>query len=563
MACASPPLDSLGGQDAATPGSAGRRRGYDRCGRHLTRKILPLRLAVLDVGSNTVHLVVVDGQPDGTFVPVARERETLRLAQAAFPVMLLPEQALERLTSTVARMRARADELHADALVGFATSAIREARNGVDALGRVREATGVAIAVLPGVEEARLTYLAARRWTAFSARRLLVIDIGGGSLEVAAGDSDRPEITESLPLGATRLSRRFVRSDPVHPDELVALRVHALALLGPLAERIRAHEHEVVCATSKTFRNLGRLARALPEAPTPPHTFGFAGVDGHTAPVLTREALDVVAGYLATTTARQRSRLAGLDGLRAGNIVAGSQVAALVMQAFGLDQLVLAPWALREGVILEELGRRDAWASAVPADDPRRRRAVLDFARRHAWDEPHSRNVTTLALSLFDQTVPLHRLGSAERSLLEVAGLLHDVGYAVSQSAHHKHSLYLIRNADLEGFTPRERDLVANIARYHRKALPADRHAEYMALDEADRTLVRRLGALLRLADGLDADHFQVVEAVTVVDHGDHVRLELRARDLPDLDLWAAERNGDLFELEFGRRVEPVAVEVA
>ena len=232
-------------------------------------------------------------------------------------------------------------------------------------------------------------------------------------------------------------------------------------------------------------------------------------------------------------------------------------------RAFGLEQLVLAPWALREGVILAELARRDPWPSAEPADDPRRRRAVVDFARRHAWDEAHCRQVTGLALSLFDQTATLHRLGPAERGLLEVAGLLHDVGYAVAQSSHHKHSLYLIRNADLDGFTPRERDLIANIARYHRKALPADRHADYMALDEADRSLVRRLGALLRLADGLDADHFQVVEDVTVVDGGDHLRLELRARDVPDLDMWAAERNGDLFELEFGRRVEPVAVEVA
>jgi exopolyphosphatase / guanosine-5'-triphosphate,3'-diphosphate pyrophosphatase len=170
-----------------------------------------LRLAVLDVGSNTVHLVVVDSQLDGTFVPVARERETLRLADAAFPAMLLPEQAVGRLTATVARMRGRADELHADALVGFATSAIREARNGVDALGQVRGATGVAVAVLPGAEEARLTYLAARRWTAFSVRRLLVIDIGGGSLEIAAGESDRPEIAESLPLGATMSSPRFCR----------------------------------------------------------------------------------------------------------------------------------------------------------------------------------------------------------------------------------------------------------------------------------------------------------------------------------------------------------------
>jgi exopolyphosphatase/guanosine-5'-triphosphate,3'-diphosphate pyrophosphatase len=352
-----------------------------------------------------------------------------------------------------------------------------------------------------------------------------------------------------------------VRTDPADPDELVALRVHALALLGPLADRIRAQDHEVVCATSKTFRNLGELARALPEAPTPAHAFGFAGVDGQTAPVLTREALDVVAGYLAATTARQRSRLTGLDALRAGNIVAGSQVAALVMQAFGLDQLVLAPWALREGVILTELARRNH-GPPEPPDSPRRHRAVLDFARRHAWDEAHARRVTALALSLYDQTGALHGLGPAERGLLEVAGLLHDVGSAVSQSAHHKHSLYLIRNADLDGFTPRERDLIANVARYHRKALPADRHGDYMALDDADRTLVRRLAALLRLADGLDADHFQVVEAATVVDQDDFLRLELRARDTPDLDLWAAERNGDLFELEFGRRVEPVAVEV-
>jgi exopolyphosphatase / guanosine-5'-triphosphate,3'-diphosphate pyrophosphatase len=476
--------------------------------------------------------------------------------------MLLPEEAVKRLTDTVARMRARADALHADALVGFATSAIREARNGVEALGRVREATGLAVTVLPGVEEARLTYVAARRWTAFSARRLLVVDIGGGSLEVAAGELDRPEIAESLPLGATRLSRRFVRSDPVHPEELVALRVHALALLGPLAERVRAYPYEVVCATSKTFRNLGQLARALPEAPTPLHTFGFAGIDGRTAPVLPREALDVVAGYLAATTARQRSRLAGLDELRARSVVAGSQIAALVMQAFGLNQLVLAPWALREGVILTELARRDPWPSAAPPDGPRQRQAVLDFARRHTWDEAHARQVTTLALSLFDQTSALHGLGPAERGLLEVAGLLHDVGYAISESDHHKHSLYLIRNADLDGFSARERDLVANIARYHRKALPADRHAEYMALDDDDRTLVRRLAALLRLADGLDADHFQVLEAATVVDRGDHLRLELRARDVPDLAMWAAERNGDLFELEFGRHIEPVAVDV-
>jgi exopolyphosphatase/guanosine-5'-triphosphate,3'-diphosphate pyrophosphatase len=520
-----------------------------------------MRLAVLDVGSNTAHLLVVDGRHDGGFTVVRRERETLRLAEAAFPSLSLPDEAVGRLVATVGRMRRVADELRAGALVGFATSAIREARNGLDALGRVREATGVTIEVLAGVEEARLTYLAARRWTAFSARRLVVVDIGGGSLEVAAGEGERPELAESLPLGATRLQRRFVRSDPVRPEELVALRVHALELLGPLAGRIREQPFDLACGTSKTFRSLGEVARALPEAPTPAHAFGFAGIDGQTAPVLTREALNVVAGALARTSARERARLAGLDQLRAASAVAGSQVAALAVQAFGVHELVLAPWALREGVILEALAGAGGAHEAVGPDP--RRRAVLDFARRHAWDEPHCRQVTALALSLFDQTAELHQLGPAERELLEAAGLLHDVGYAVAQSSHHKHSLYLIRNADLDGWSTRELLLVANVARYHRKALPSQRHADYMALDERDRVVVRKLAALLRVADGLDADHFQVVQEVVVTDQGDALRLQLRARDEPDLDVWAAARNADLFGLEFGRPLEPVATEVA
>ena len=519
-----------------------------------------MRLAVLDVGSNTVHLVVVDGHGDGTFTVVARERDTLRLAEAAFPSMTLPAEAVGRLVASVARMRAAADELRAGAITGFATSAIREARNGLDVLGQVREATGVTIKVLPGVEEARLTYLAARRWTAFSARRLLVLDIGGGSLEVAGGEGERPELAESLPLGATRLTRRFVHSDPVRPDELVLLRVHALAVLGPLADRIREAPWEVTCATSKTFRNLGAVARALPGAPTPAHEFGFAGVDGQTAPILTREALNVVAGYLAGTTARDRRSLTGLDSLRAGNVVAGSQVAALVMQAFGLRELVLAPWALREGVILETLGELGPAPEGPPGAPDPRRRSVLDFARRHAWDEAHCRQVTALALSLFDQTTALHGLGPAERELLEAAGLLHDVGYAVAQSSRHKHSLYLIRNAALDGWSARELLLMANVARYHRKALPSQRHGDYMALEEPDRVVVRRLAALLRVAEGLDADHFQVVEQVELVDRGDELRLELRARDDPDL--WAAGQNADLFEAEFGRPLVPVATEV-
>src|SRR5215471_2339308 len=280
-----------------------------------------MRLGVLDIGSNTAHLSVVEGWPDGTFRPLLDRRAVLRLAEAAFPSLEIPPEAEQRLITTVGEMRATATEQRVSALVAFATSAIREANNGMAVLGRLREVTGVPVKVLPGVEEARLTYLAARTWATFSARRLLVLDIGGGSLEVAGGEGDHPDIADSLPLGATRLTRRFVHSDPPDDAELAALRVHGLSLLGPLAERIRERDWDVVCATSKTFRTLANVAEWLPDAPSPSASFGFAGIDGHTAPVLNAETVNLVAGRLARTTRRERGRLEGLDRLRAGNVV--------------------------------------------------------------------------------------------------------------------------------------------------------------------------------------------------------------------------------------------------
>jgi len=530
-----------------------------------------MRLAVIDIGSNTAHLTVVDGQLDGTFTPVAEQLVVLNLAESAFPALAIPDDAAERLVETVGRLRLIASEQRVDGLVAFATSAIREAANGMAVLGRVREATGVPVRVLPGADEARLTYLAARTWAAGSASRLLALDIGGGSLEVAGGETVSPEFAVSLPLGATRLTRRFVRSDPPRADELAALRVHGLNLLAPLAARVRGRDWDVVCATSRTFRTLAAVAEGLPGMASPSRRFGFAGVDGRTAPVLTADAVNLLAGHLARTTVRQRARLKGIDRLRAGNLVAGSQLAALTMQAFGLDRLVLAPWALREGVIIEHL-RSEAAETAAPAvamttelavppeplDRPRLA-AVVAFAHRYPGDEAHSRLVANLAVSLFDQTRDLHGLGTAERELLYFAGLLHDVGVAVAQSAHHKHSLYIIGNAEIEGFTPRELRLMANIARYHRKALPADHHSEYMALSPDDRQLVRRLGAILRIADGLDLDHFQVIEGVRTTDSGRVVTLELESRDEARLALWAVGQLSDLFESEFGRRVRAVS----
>jgi exopolyphosphatase/guanosine-5'-triphosphate,3'-diphosphate pyrophosphatase len=522
-----------------------------------------VRLAALDIGSNTAHLVVVDGRSDGSFRPVASQRAVLRLAESAFPSLSLPDRAADRLVATVAEMHDFATAHRVESLVAFATSAIREAANGMAVLGRVRLETGIPVSVLPGAEEARLTYVAARAWTAQSAQRLLVVDIGGGSLEVAGGESATPDFADSLPLGATRLTRRFVRSDPPRLEELAALRVHALRLLGPVAETVRTGQWDVVCATSKTFRTLANVADTLPDLPSPSRAFGFAGIDGSTAPVLTDETVNLVAGYLAKTSQRERSRLKGLDRLRAGNVIAGSQLAALAMQAFGVGRVVLAPWALREGVIIEHLKREARGTATSVVATGQRLSSVVSFAHRYGWDEAHSRCVAQLAVSLFDQTSEVHELGVEEREVLYFAGLLHDVGCAVSQSAHHKHSLYIIENAELEGFSGRELRLMANVARYHRKALPAAHHTEYTSLPDEDRLLVRRLGSLLRLADGLDLDHSQVVDAVTAHVSPTDVTVEVHALDDPRLALAEGSRNSDLFEEEFGIPVMVTTADVA
>ena len=518
------------------------------------------RLAVLDIGSNTVHVVVVDGRPDGTFTPVAEEREVLMLAEAAFPRMELPEEAIERLTSSVATLSRFATEHRADALVAFATSAIREASNGMQALGRVREVTGVPVRVLPGVEEARLTYVAARAWAGAGRRRLLILDIGGGSLEIGGGDEERPELVASLPLGVTRLTRRFLREDPPAESGLVALRVHGLNLLGEVADRVRERPWDLVCATSKTFRTLARVAEELPATESPSDRFGFAGVDGRTAPVLTAETINVLAGRLARSTRRQRSRMHGVSRLRAENVVAGRSWPRSPCRRSGSHT-----WCSRPGPCGKASSSTSCDARRARHPPPTRRPipsgtppcstsagATAGTSRTPGWSPTWPCHCSTrrvrftswgrgAAAALLLRPPP--RRGSRGRA----------VGAPQALPVHHRergpgrvHGTRAAPDGEHRPLSPS-------------KALPAGHHSEYMALSDEDRRLVRRLGSLLRLADALDLDHYQLVERATLVADEDGLDLELEARDEPESALRSARELSDLFALEFDTVVTPVA----
>ncbi|MPV38548.1 Ppx/GppA phosphatase family protein [Georgenia subflava] len=309
-----------------------------------------MRLGVLDIGSNTVHLLVVDAVADARPDPVAGERTTLRLMRYLDDDGTITAEGVAALEEAVAGARRAAERLGAEEMIGIATSAVREAGNGAEVLARLEEVAGVRLQVLTGAEEAELTFLAARRWHGWAAGRLLVLDIGGGSLEVALGMDERPDFAASVPLGAGRLTHDFLRSDPPTEKELHRLRRHVDDELAPVAKklgRLAAPDH--VVATSKTFRSLARLAgqQVAVVGPEERRRMSLADLRDWTP-------------RLAKIPAEQRMELPGITPERTYQIVAGAVVAQRTMKALGVEALEICPWALREGVLLRRLDQLSA-----------------------------------------------------------------------------------------------------------------------------------------------------------------------------------------------------------
>ncbi len=304
-----------------------------------------MRLGVLDVGSNTVHLLVVDAHRGAHPTPARSEKTVLRLAERLTASGELSPVGADDLVRAVADARKSAKRLGCDELMGFATSAVREAGNSADVLGRVRAETGVELRVLTGEEEARLTFLAARRWFGWSAGRLLVVDIGGGSLEIAAGRDEDPEFAASLPLGAGRLTRTRFSADPPPRDEIDATLAWLTERLAPVARDIvKAGEPDRVVATSKTFRSLARLTGAAPSSAGP-----------MVRRVLTDAGLRQLLAFISRMNAADLAELEGVSASRSHQLVAGALVAQAMLSALERTELEICPWALREGVILRRL----------------------------------------------------------------------------------------------------------------------------------------------------------------------------------------------------------------
>lgn len=503
----------------------------------------PGRLAAIDIGSNSIHMIVVAPEAGGGYRVLGREREMVRLGKSAHGRGALSETAMRDGLETIVKMTTLAHLKGAERVVAVATSAVREAANGEDFLARVKAQTGLDVQLLTGVEEGRLIYRAVREVVDLGQGPAAVIDVGGGSTEWISTMAGEIERVVSLDLGSLR-GAQSLRGDPPTGVSLERLRRRIHKLLAEEVPRRTGVGAERVVATSGTAVCCADLVDF------------FAGRDWKESSAALREVrLKDLAQLVDRLRALRRQEVADLPPVgvpRSESLLAGAVLLHELVSHAGTDRFQVSGQALREGLVLEALGQPIP-AAREPED--LRRRQVLRLAERTDSVFRHSLQSAKLAVRLFDVTASVHGLGAREREWLEYAALLHDIGYSIHYRNHHNHSFYLISNANLDAFDPREMEIIAHVARYHRGPTPKRSHPTLAALKPWQQRTIRQLTALMRLGDAMDRTHASRVEEIYGAIRKDRVTLEVVSRYDVGLELEAARERGRYFEKVFGYRL--------
>jgi len=515
-----------------------------------------MKIAAIDIGSNSIKLVVVDAAASDSFAVLAREKEIARLGHNTLREGRLSTSAIERAVECIKRFRSIAEARGAERILAVATASVREARNSAQFIKDVERRTGVSVEVLSPIEEGRLIGLAAAQACAGPGVSILNIDIGGGSTEISLMRDGTPARLFSVKLGAIGLTEQFITSDPPKPKELRALKEEIRAALERPARELKGERWQKAAGTSGTIQAIGTALRLRALGRDDLQSEG-ARPAGDEIELTKLTAFNARAAEL---NASERRLLPGISSQRSEIIVGGGQILEGTMSSLGIDTLRTCNWALREGVLIDRLRNIEAESHPpLPDTADYRLRGVYAVGRRFGYEEAHAHQVARLAERIFDylsrSNLPTN-FDRHRRTLLSAAALLHDVGYHIAHDSHHKHSLYLIKNSELTGFSEAERDVIANVARYHRGSEPKERHENYAALNQTDRDTVNSLAGVLRIADALDRRHDGRVNDLRCVRNGRVVHIELHASANCDREIVAAEQKRGLFEQVFNCRLD-------
>jgi exopolyphosphatase/guanosine-5'-triphosphate,3'-diphosphate pyrophosphatase len=503
------------------------------------------RLAAIDIGSNSVRLLVAEAHADGTYRILDDEKRTTRLAHGLAQDGRLHPGAIEQSVEALAHMKAIADGYAVERSSVIATSAVREASNRDEFLLRVRQRLGLDIQVISGIDEGELSFASAVRHFDLKGSNAVVVDLGGGSAELIFAAQGVIEAIYSLPIGAVRLTEAYVATDPLSEDEFRRLKKRIRkCVVASVGEPVFVPH--VMIGAGGTFLALANMSmRRRGKGPGP-----AGGYE------LDRGEVRHILDHLRGLPLRERRAVPGLNADRADIIVAGLTVIDRLMKLLRVNRLLINDQGVRDGVLLRLIAQVFPPAARPGENDADALAGVRQFAAACSADQHHPEHVTRLAGQLFEQLRAPLGLPTEERLVLEAAGLLHEVGYLINYERHHQHSYHLILHGNLRGLSSRQRELVANVARYHRGSTPKRKHDNFARLTPADQDTVRRLSALLRLAGALDRTHTQAVQGIRCERRGDEIVLTALADQEPEVDLWSAREDGKYFEKVFGVRLK-------
>lgn len=514
-------------------------------------------IAAIDIGTNSIHMVVVRIVADlPAFSIIAREKETVRLGDRDPQTGNLTPEAIERAFGALQRCQEIAKSLNAQQVLAVATSAVREAPNGHDFVRSIETELGLPVNIISGQEEARRIYLGVLSGVEFNNTPHIIIDIGGGSTELVLGDSHEPRTLSSTKIGAVRLTSEFINTSPVGDRALMYLQAFVRGQLERAIDEIKANlqpgEIPKMIGTSGTIETLAAILNLDKNGQVPTRIHGFK---------IQLSELRNLINRLRRMTIAERTQIDGISDRRAEIIVAGAVILQEAMTLLGMQSLSVCERSLREGVIVDWMLTQGLIEDRLKYQGSIRERSTLKIAGKYGVDLPHSQRVAELALSLFDQTYGyLHNWDKPIRQLLWSASILHNSGHFVSHDSHHKHSYYLIRYGELLGYTESEIDLIANIARYHRKSPPKKKHQNLQNLSKEQRSIVAQLSAMLRVAVALDRRRIGAIKDVSL--NCDLTTRECHLTFFPTdpldecvLECWSLDYKKPVFETEFNLKL--------
>ena len=498
----------------------------------------PLKVACVDMGSNAIRFIAAEFRGDKDHEVLLAERRPVRLGHGVFLTGKLVEGAMDAAVQALGDFAARMEELGVEHYRAVATSAVREAKNGAAFVARVAEETGLELELISGSEEARLVHLAVVNRINLHDEQWILVDLGGGSVEVSLVDANGILWSESHTMGSVRLLEELAGSaqEPGRFQRLLGEYIATLKIPSAANQAAPAG----FAATGGNIESLAKLAgEHLP-----------SGVSE-----LTLARLRSMIGTLARLSYHERVEQLHLREDRADVILPAAMVFERLAELCGADKITVPHVGIKEGVLYDLVDRLTQHRRQEASQARVVQAGALTLGRRYFFDEPHALHVASLALSLFDQLQALHGLGGGARKILQAAALLHDVGQYVSYKRHHKHTLYLLRYSELPNFSPAEMALVAAVARYHRKSEPADHHFVWDRLSAEAQDEVRRLAAILRVADAMDREHLQRVKSVSAEVTPHEVIIHPRGSGELLLEGWSITKKGQMFSSVYDRKV--------